>query len=67
MVLVIICTISVSRQCILGEGKLVVVLVQLTLCNSCIYNAKIITILTFILDNQLESAETTKSILPNFT
>jgi len=61
-----------SQQCILGKGKLVMVLVQLTFRNSCI---RMITsmqklqymILKFILDNQLENARTAKSIFPNFT
>jgi len=60
-----------SQKCILGQGKLVMVLVQLTLWNSCI---RMITImqklqymsLKFILDNELENARTAKSILPNF-
>jgi len=56
-----------SQQCILGQGKLVMVLVQLTLWNSCITMITIMQklqyiILKFIWDNQLESARTAKTI-----
>ena len=51
-----------SQQCIMGQGKLVMVLVQLTfmkqLYNSDYYYAKISMILKFMLDNQLENART---------
>jgi len=61
-----------SQKFILGQGKLVMVLVQLTLRNSCITMITIIQKLQYmslklILDNQLENARTAKSILPNFT
>ena len=59
-----------SQQCILGQGKLVMVLVQLTLWNSCITMITIMQklqymVMKFILDNQLNNARTAKSILPN--
>ena len=53
----------VSQQCIFhifGQGKLVEVLVQLTLW-------KINTEISVILDNQIENGQTTKTIFPNFT
>jgi len=61
-----------SQKFILGQGKLVMVLVQLTLRNSCITMITIMQKLQYmslklILDNQLENARTAKSILPNFT
>ena len=61
-----------SQQRILSQGKLVRVLVQLTLWNSFITIIIIMQklhymILKFILDNQLENARAAKPILPNFT
>ena len=51
-----------SQQCIMGQGKLVMVLVQLTFMKQ-LYNSHIMPklpymILKFILDNQLENART---------
>ena len=56
------CIISGSQQCILGQGKLVMVLVQLTLCKIIM----ICLICTFILDSQHDNGKSGKSILPEF-